>query len=429
MVLFFVFIILGMAVGLSYFFGNNKFSPAKLLLSLWLLAIGVAQLRLSPYEAAWSGKFWLILALFFLLFYLSYVIFSRLANRKIKAGQIIETTNSKIFLITILILTILSLAANAYIFSRFGTLPILSSVPDKMRFIINKQVFGLWEYAALLPRIIIPLAFIFLLSGRRSRVVKIIIFINILLGFLLLSLYASRLVIILPILMSYFGYLIIKIKKINWRKIAVASMVVLILVLVISVAIPMFRHFITYRDYYADVDYNAFTYLADLSKLNLPAQLDFLIPLYLIPAFNLQAFFRATDYFSYANWHWGGYGLSTFNSFLKIFGAPELNGAIAWKEMFLPWWVTATFLFNYWVDFGWLGIIVAAIFWGVLLAVIYNWVTKKPTVLSVMLFAYFSFVTVMSIYTNYLMREEFYLDIILILLVGLPISHKLTKRA
>ena len=423
MILFFIFLLLGLIFIGLYIFSRERFSPANLLLALWLAAMGIAQLQLSPYERAWPLNFWFLLFIFLAIFYLVYKIVSYKFGQKLAVTEISPAIQLKYPLIIFTVLTLITLVANFYIFNRFGTLPILSSVPDKLRFIINREVFGLWEYAALLPRLYLPFIFICLLIAKNLPLTKRLwLWFNLVLGFLFLGLYASRLVIILPILLSYFAYLYLKIKELNFKKIIISSLTALLLVAFIAVTIPALRNYITYQDYYSEIDYTPFTYLADLSSINLPANLSWLIPLYLIPSFNLQALMRAVDFYNLNNYYFGAYSLSAFDSLLNIFSLPGLGIVIPWETIFLPWWVTATFLFSSFVDFGYLGIILAAVGWGVILALIYQLATKKPTLLSVMLMSYLSFVVVMSIYTDYLLREEFYLDLIFIFLISLAVN-------
>lgn len=415
MVVSILFIIAALAAAGYYLFGKNKFSPLTLLVAIWLLAIGVSQWRLSPYEETWSLKFWLILALFFVVFVLSGKYFSKVFINKMKSSENELNISGKIILILVSAMNLAALAVNFYIYQRFGTLPILSTMPDRMRFIINREVFGLWEYIALLPRLTIPMAFsYFLVVKNKVSWQKIFIIINIVLGFLILSLYASRLVIVFAVLLSYFVYLGFRIKKINFKKIIAASAIAAVIVLVVAIAIPVFRQYITYRDYYgAGGDF--FNYIVDLSQLRLPESLRFIAPLYIIPSFNLQALSRATDFFGIWGTHFGGYSISVVDPVLKIFHLPEFDITVPWKEMFLPWWVTATFLFSFWVDGGVIGIIVAAIFLAGVLSVSFIYLNKKTHWLAVFLFAYLSFVVIMSIYTNYFMRSEVYLDLVVIL--------------
>ena len=197
MILFFIFLLLGLIFIGLYIFSRERFSPANLLLALWLAAMGIAQLQLSPYERAWPLNFWFLLLIFLAIFYLVYKIVSYKFGQKLAVTEISPAIQLKYPLIIFTVLTLITLVANFYIFNRFGTLPILSSVPDKLRFIINREVFGLWEYAALLPRLYLPFIFICLLIAKNIPLTKRLwLWFNLVLGFLFLGLYASRLVII-----------------------------------------------------------------------------------------------------------------------------------------------------------------------------------------------------------------------------------------
>jgi oligosaccharide repeat unit polymerase len=404
-----------------------------LLASLWLIAIGVAQLRLSPLEKSWTTNFWLLLIIFWLTFFLVYFFSEKFWSKKIKESNYTISLNNSFWFI-LACLSILTIIANAYIFYRFETLPLISTIPDRMRFIINKEIFGPIEYAALLPRIYIPLSFLFLIINKDTikKWQRHLTIANMLLGLFFLILYASRLTIVITILLSYFSYLAIKIKTISVYQIFKASLLAGIMVVSFSVAIPAVRQFITYRDYQYAGEYNPFAYISTISQINLPTNLQFITPLYLIPTFNLQSLMAATEFYGGAHFY-GSYSLSVFNSLLKIFNAPEFSAPIIWGDIFMPWWNTATFIFGYFVDFGWLGVILAAASWGVGLSFVYVWNQKRPSLFSAMILAYFSFVSIMTIYTNYLGREEFYLDLFLLGLVfvfsGLSFQSKNKKTA
>ncbi|MEI6288484.1 MAG: O-antigen polymerase [bacterium] len=400
-------------------FGKNKFSPVSLLISLWLVAIGISQLRLSPYELPFSFQFWLVLIGFLLIFYFSSLESSKWWDKIKEKKENYYTSDNFVFIILFL-MTLACLASNIYIYLKFGTLPILSSEPDKLRFIINKQVFGVWEYLALLPRIFIPISFFIYLQNKKLKPInKNLLIANIIVGFLILFLYAARSNVVFAVLLCYFSYLILNIKTANAKKVIIASLVAGLVVLFVAVSVPAFRHYVTYRkDYLSDIDYNPFTYLANLSGIHLPAWLSWSLPLYLIPSFNLQALMRSLNFFNSNNFFYGLYDLSVFNPLIKIFHVSNISANMNWEAMFLPWWVTATFLFSYQADFGLLGILLAAILWGVGFSGIYVWAKKRPAFLPVMLLSYFSFVSIMSIYTNYLMRPEFYMDMALLIFLG-----------
>jgi len=412
-------IILGLACAgycaWQYGWGSQwRLAPIWIWLGLWSVAIAIAQLRLSSFESPWSLRFWLILSTFFVTFCLMHYWTNRwsdkfFVNKKMTSGA------SHLAPLIIAGLSGLSILGMSILWSQFGTLPLLSSAPDKLRFIINREAFGLWEYLALLPRLIIPLAFYAILTDYKNRRWY---WSAIVICVISLLLYASRLVVIMPLLMSYAIYVMHHRRTLTTRTLLIASTAVVGVVFIFSIAIPGVRHFITYRDYYQDVEYNPFTYLFDLADLNIPESLAFIVPIYIIPSFNLQALSHAVERGSMGGIFYGAYFASTFNPLLKILHLPVIDATVNWKALYLPWWVTATAIFSSWVDFGLIGIIGAGILWGGLLAFIYRWAYERASTLPLLLYAYFTFVVVMSIYTNYLMRPEFYMDILVIIIAG-----------
>lgn len=420
LLLLLIFSVIALAAAGLYFFGREKFSPAWLLASLWSAALAISQLHLSPLERPLSWRLWLAVMLFFGVFAVVYYFTRRLTNNKLPKTSKLLRADSRLILIAIGLMALASVIANAYIFSRFGTLPILSSIPDKMRFIINKEVFGVWEWLSLLPRLFIPLAFLELMLDQKtmSKRLKFFYWFVIAVGLVILGMYASRLIIVITVLLCYFGYLMINRETIKFKKLLISTLIAGAVILSVSVSIPAFRQFITYRDYNYQGEYNPFSYITTISQVNLPPALQFLTPLYLVPVFNLQALDRGMEYYAQTRYH-GATELSVFNSALKLGHLPQFSAPLDWNAIFVPWWITATLLFPYYLDFGWWGIVLAGVFWGMLLGVIYTCAVKRPNLLTIALFAYFSFVCIMSIYTNYFQREELFMDLALIVIVFL----------
>ena len=421
MILTIIFLLIAVATGYFYFFDRERFSPIYLLLTLWSAALSIAQLRLSILEKPFSSNFWLLITLFFGLLIVSYFFGQKFLAKKIKASEVEPKFNRRLILIIISSAVIIAIAANIGIWLYFGTMPILSTIPDQMRFIINKKIFGPIQYAALLPRLYIPLIFIYLYKQKEQikALEKKLLITAIVIGFMILSLYAARLHIVTPILISYFSYLIIKGSNITFKQLLKATLIAAGTVLIISSAIPAFRQFITYRDYISkDESNNPYSYIVTISKVELPRFWQFITPVYLVPAFNLQALDRSIAFYS-GNYAYGRVELSAFNSLFRILHLPKVDFKIAWDKIFLSWWVTATFLVVYFIDFGFIGIALAAIIWGLGLAALNIWPRKRPTLLAIFLFAYFNFIVIMTIYNNYFQRPELYIDLLLIIAGGL----------
>src|SRR3990167_7486001 len=78
MILFITFLIL--AAVFFYFFLRDKayqFSPLWLMLSTWMLGIGIPQLHLSRIEKDWYPAYWLLLVVSLCTFVIGYYVVSR----------------------------------------------------------------------------------------------------------------------------------------------------------------------------------------------------------------------------------------------------------------------------------------------------------------------------------------------------------------
>src|SRR3989344_1477209 len=79
MLLFIIFLIL--AAAFFYLFlrdRKHQFSPLWLMLSTWMLGLGIPQLRLSQLEKSWHLEYWLLLAVSLCMFVLGFYVFERL---------------------------------------------------------------------------------------------------------------------------------------------------------------------------------------------------------------------------------------------------------------------------------------------------------------------------------------------------------------
>jgi len=136
-----IFLIISLIFFYFYFFSKKKkFSFDNLLFGLWFLSIGIGQLRLSSLEQPYSINFWIILSIFFCIFYVTYNFCRKRFLLNADENKLKETginLDEKLLVLIVALMTIISVGVNIYIYIRFGTMPILSSAPDKMRFVIN----------------------------------------------------------------------------------------------------------------------------------------------------------------------------------------------------------------------------------------------------------------------------------------------------
>lgn len=419
-----IFLILSFFCFFSYFFIKNKLSPEKLFLGLWFLAIAIGQLRLSKIEVSWSLKFWLIILSSLGAFTLGVLLIQKSQKQITFISPKIEKKVSfnLIIPLLLLVLLLLSFLANFYIFSIFHTFPLFSSDPDKLRFVINKKIFGLFEYAALFPRLAIPLGFFYIFIKKKLtwKAWFGLIFYFFLSLFILL-LYTARINFVFASLIVYFLFLTLNLEKLNFQKIFLSTLIIVFFIGIISAAIPAIRHSISYRDYPFEEEYKEykeFAYLAELSSIKMPPALGFLTPAYLAISFNFQALQAGINYFGIKQpYYLGKEMLANFNPLWRILKIPEVKVKIPWSEIFLPWWVTGTYLFTWYANFGFLGILLGPFLLGLLASFTYVLVQRK-NIFGYFLLPYLNFVLVLSLYTNYFSRPELYLDLLFLFLIS-----------
>jgi hypothetical protein len=226
----------------------------------------------------------------------------------------------------------------------------------------------------------------------------------------------------------YFAYLLWNIKYLNLKKIVTCTLIALVFLGSFMIAIPKIRQAISYRGVYKAIAIQFMeeeeitgrtseTYLFDISKLHIPEKFSFLAFPYTSTSFNLQTLQNASQY--YPQKHPFYLGKASFWFLYPLTKLNFFNIDIPWKE-FAPasWWNTATYLFCFFTDFGMAGIILGCLIWGLASSLIYWWARKRRTVLSLFSFGLLGFVLFMSFYTNYVARSEFWLDLVLILIVG-----------
>lgn len=446
-----LFCVLGLFFFYLFFFKKPKLHPLKFFLGLWFCVIGISQLLLSDFEKPWTFYFWILifssLACFALGAFVGDILrrkrkpkpTPKVSFRGAKRRGISQLVWGELRLkLAILVLVALSILANIYIYLKIGTLPLFSSDPDNLRFIINRHIFGLWEYLALAARIFIPLACIYLFLQRKvSKKDWIFSILVMVFGLATLIIYMSRITIFFPVLLSYFAYLLLNIKSLTFKKIILSTLIALIFLGSFMIAIPKIRQTISYRGVYKAIAIQFMeeeeiagrtseTYLFDISKLHIPEKLSFLAFPYTSTSFNLQTLQNATQY--YPQKHSFYLGKASFWFLYPLTKLNFFNIDIPWKE-FAPasWWNTATYLFPFWTDFGMAGIILGCLIWGLVASAAYWWARKRRTVLSLLGFGLLGFVLFFSFYTNYMARSEFWLDVVLIIAIGYFVNSKFKK--
>lgn len=194
-----LFVVFGLFCFYLFFFKKPKLHPLKFFLGIWFCTCGISQLLLSDFEKPWTFDFWALVLLSFTYFTLGSFIANYFGERYLKKDEQkikIERDKQSKLKLAIFILVGVSILANLYIYLKIGTLPLFSSDPDNLRFIINRHIFGLFEYLALAARIYIPLSCLYLFLQKRISK-KDIVFSSLVIvfGLATLIIYMSRITI------------------------------------------------------------------------------------------------------------------------------------------------------------------------------------------------------------------------------------------
>lgn len=431
MTIFLSTIFLILAAGFFYLFikGHYKLSPLFVMISSWVAAIGISRLGLSRLEVAWSSTYWwLVIAslasfsagfFFFKWLWVKYPFWIKL---KFLNRNAVSIKNLRIILY---VLFVVSVVALVMFYNIAGNFPLLSEDSDVFRFTSDEEVPGLINYLAQLARIFIPLSFFIMFwpaptwhngveAGREGFNIRKhwdLVVLS-LLGTLALILFVSRTQIFFVDLWIMALYLFMR--RPNFKQAIKFFPVFLLISILVLAVIPFFRQYQSY----GSTSYLAGVTEIDTTNFNPVGKL--LLPIYIGVSFNQQALLHAQQYYET---HPIQRGRVTLDPFTNILGLDNLASEFDLGEIFKSWWNTGTYLFPFVQDFG-----TGAFFWvpaliaGILTAAWRFWVDVK-NFLSINLYAYAMFFTVMTVYLSFTVRAEMYLDLFLLFVIYLFVSR------
>ncbi|MBI4049195.1 MAG: hypothetical protein HY395_00030 [Candidatus Doudnabacteria bacterium] len=465
MLLFIIFLIL--AAAFFYLFLRDKihqFSPLWLMLSAWMLGLGIPQLHLSRIEKDWYPAFWLLLIVSLCIFVIGFYVFDRLwfrafngnhfdpaldAGEKSLLGEIShfvrDGVNTHKLRIVIYALFLTSLVALFLFYTRAGNFPLLAPDTDVFRFVADEQVPGLINYTAQFARLFIPLSFFLIFWERKitspsqfptaGEVVNFSfqegnqipplkgevkrgkteflkrywdLILIILLGTISLTLFASRTQIFFVDLWVMALYLLMR--KPNLKQALKFYPVFLLISILVLAVVPLYRQYKSYE---------TIDYLAGVTEINSAGFNPVgkaLLPIYVGVSFNQQALLHAYEYYQVHPVQGGRVSLDPFTNLLGK-AIPALNqfkSDFDLCKIFKCWWNTGTYLFPFVQDFGAKAFIFVPFLLAGVLAAVWRYWQSSPNFLSLNLYAYACFFIVMTIYLSFTVRAEMYLDLALL---------------
>jgi oligosaccharide repeat unit polymerase len=371
----------------------DKFSPLRIFWFVWLIAIGMADLKLSYYQHMWSIYSWVILLLGPVSFSLAIIIVNIL---KLNAGHLDVSRVRKTFephtidvrslcnvTIILFILYVFSYILNATL---SGYIPMFAYAPGVIR--TQWGIFGVGLFIHSAPVILYLVIQYFLLAKRKWQYNSIFIFVFIVTFgtyLLLLQRYNLALWAIMSFVMAYYAT-----KKIKLRNMAFVGGIIGLALIIINNA-RFTRHIENY--------------LFLTSRMKFPMKYAIFTEPYMYLVMGLENFSRAVDKLDY---HTVGYfslnpllaisGLK--HSLIQYFGINETPYLISGYN-------TYPFHWYYYYDFGIIGVFIGSFILGLLIAIAYWKMYEKPTYVTVSIYAICVFIMMMSFYLNPLTMLNF----------------------
>lgn len=366
---------------------TDLFSPAKVFSLIWAVVILLTEFKFSGYQNNWTLFSWITLTIglcsFLLGLYIAYYLYLGKPLIPIKAIREITQITDKFDLRKLQIIIVLLFAA--YIISytieviSFGTLPILSSNPDRAR--IDFGIFGFHLFVNLQPVIMfLCIEYLVLKTKRKKKyfLIASIFIITLITFFFLLQRYNFFLLFIVSI-----GFLYYASKIINLKKILITTIVFISLLGVLQ-SIRLSR-------YAADFHYviSKMEYSRDYAMFTGP---------YMYVVMNLENFAKGTEKLDEHS-----YGLITGDWIMALSGIKHWAYKyfdIDYRGLVYSSYNTYPFIWDYYYDFGLAGVIFLSLLEGLIIGLIYYQMRISGELKLIVMYSFFFFVMVISYFTN-----------------------------
>jgi len=393
---------------------TDVFSPARLFLIIWSLAIGLADLKLSRYQINWTNYSWIMLLIslssMLIGMFIVYVINLDKPLKKIESIRLSikkNTFNSQMLFRYVVFLFIAYLVS--YIVSALviGFIPYFTLFPGVAR--NDWGIFGFGLFVQSFPAVIYLSILYFIIT--KSQVYKKIWLVLILLittatYLLLLQRYYVVFAIILTAISLYYFTNLLKVKN-------VIIFTIIIFVSVFSMTFIRLTGTIS----------NYLYYLSDM-RFNIRYAL-FTEP-YMYIVMNLENFAHAVDKVERFT-----YGLFSFDFVFALSGlkheAVKYLSLPEFPNLLTNNYNTYTMFFIYYWDFGIIGLGIVPMILGGLFSTAYYSMRRNPTITSISIYSVFAFVIIFSFFIPIISFLHFAFNFAVIYLVTKIISKPILK--
>jgi oligosaccharide repeat unit polymerase len=367
--------------------GVDLFSPAKVFMFIWAVAILLTEFKFSGYQHQWSAFSWFVLLSSLISFLLGLFI-AYAAKADTKLLPVAEIRNKIKFNTNFsrqrLFITISFLFA-AYLISLIlefvieGYIPAFHSRPDMAR--IEFGIFGIHLIVSLMPVILFLIVEYFVL-GSESRKKKYLVTVYFIITFLTYFLLLQRFNYVYWLVIS-FALLYYASKKINLKS-----------TILFSIGFISFLSILTS----IRVSQYATQFFYVISKMKYSSEYASFTGPYMYTVMNLENMARAVDKlethtYSFMTFDWL-YALTGLKHWVKdyfnIVPRPFLTSA----------YNTFPFMWEYFYDFGISGVVGLSLIVGFLIGLIYYYMRSKGTIDGVVYYSICLFFILISFFTN-----------------------------
>jgi oligosaccharide repeat unit polymerase len=387
------------------------FSPSRLFIIIWLIAIGLTELKFSKLQREWSVFNWVILLIPLIstlagMFIIYVINFEKPVMQISSIRQVIRnySIDSKTLFRYIIFLFI------AYIISYFitylivGYITIFTQKPDLAR--RDWQLFGLGLFVQSIPAILFLIVVYFVMTKSKlsKRLILLIIF---LIAFITYLLLLQRYYIIFSIIISIV-FLYYSTKKISGRNIIIFVSILSVIFYWVS-SIRLSRY--------------ASNFLYYLSEMKFNIKYSIFTEPYMYVVMNLENFVHAVDKLKMHT-----YGLFTFDFLFAITGikhplATYLN-LNDFPDLITSNFNTYTMYFIFYRDFNIVGLSLIPFILGMIFSASYYKMRRYPDPVSISIYSIIVFLIIFSFFVPLLSFLHFVFNFLVILIVTKIICYK-----
>lgn len=391
--------------------GTDVFSPARVFILIWSLAIGLADLKLSKFQLQWTAYSWIVLLLPLISFLIGvFVVYSLKSNenvlsvkdiRKIFANTEIDTNYLFKIILFLFVGYIISYIINALV---MGYIPVFTFLPSESR--VGWGIFGFGLIIHMSPPILV-FSSMYLVSSKGMLAKKVIIMLVIMVTFVSFIFLLQRFDIIVGLFLIVI-FLYYNTQKLRFRNVAIF----LLLFVALIYGVSSFRTSKSIA--------NLIYYVSDMKY---SVKYSYFTEPYMYLAMNVENYANAVDKLEEFS-----YGYYTFDFLLAFTGLKHgIAEYVHFKDF--PHLITANFntytmFFAYYRDFGLIGIGVIPFVLGLIISSVYYSVREKPNIMNISVYGMLLFAIIFSFFIPMLSWLHFVFNLCVIIVVSKMIIKK-----